>query len=108
MKKLFTILFTALALCACEKTGNYQQDEKAPAPVFSYEAYGTTVKFINHTQHANYYEWSFGDGKSSNDNEPRHTYSKAGTYTVTLKAFNTRSTIYTRGYSTSKTIKVTE
>jgi PKD repeat protein len=28
--------------------------------------------------------WSFGDGSSSNEANPRHTYGSAGTYTVTL------------------------
>lgn len=30
--------------------------------------------------------WSFGDGERSNDHTPTHTYARAGTYTVTLRA----------------------
>ena len=30
------------------------------------------------------WQWSFGDGTSSSEQNPRHTYSAAGTYTVTL------------------------
>jgi PKD repeat protein len=34
------------------------------------------------------WKWSFGDGTYSTDRNPRHTYSKAGTYSVTLTASN--------------------
>ncbi|AKB52034.1 hypothetical protein MSBRW_2781 [Methanosarcina barkeri str. Wiesmoor] len=34
------------------------------------------------------WKWTFGDGSSSEDTDPRHTYSNPGKYTVTLKAIN--------------------
>jgi PKD repeat protein len=36
----------------------------------------------------NEWSWSFGDGSSSNQQNPKHTYSKAGVYTVSLQAMN--------------------
>jgi uncharacterized repeat protein (TIGR01451 family) len=31
-----------------------------------------------------YYKWTFGDGESSNEQNPKHTYVNTGTYTATL------------------------
>lgn len=35
-----------------------------------------------------YYNWNFGDGFTSNEYEPSHTYTALGTYEVTLEVFN--------------------
>ncbi len=62
-----------------------------PAVGFNVENEGdlqasTPVKFTNTTQGATAYEWDFGDGGKSTEANPEFTYSKAGTYNVTLKA----------------------
>ncbi len=36
------------------------------------------------------YEWDFGDGNTSTDNNPRHQYKSKGTYTVTLAVTDDR------------------
>ena len=36
------------------------------------------------------YVWQFGDGEVSTDTNPAHTFTKGGTYHVTLRAFTTR------------------
>jgi gliding motility-associated-like protein len=44
-----------------------------------------TVNFTNtSTGSPTTYSWNFGDGATSNQNNPSHTYSVAGVYTVTL------------------------
>jgi len=46
------------------------------------------VTFTNFSQNATTYAWDFGDGNSSSDKDPVHTYAGAGDYTVTLTASN--------------------
>lgn len=48
----------------------------------------TTVAFTNTTFNANSYLWNFGDGTTSTDLHPFHTYTSSGNYMVQLIAFN--------------------
>jgi len=68
-------------LCACKK-------DKAVAPpdvIYSYTVSddGFTLTFTNQTEAASY-KWDFGDGASSTDKNPVHTYPKKGKYVPTL------------------------
>ncbi|AZA79485.1 T9SS C-terminal target domain-containing protein [Chryseobacterium sp. G0186] len=45
----------------------------------------STVKFTNKTQNATTYLWDFGDGTSSTQESPEHTYTAPGDYNVKLK-----------------------
>lgn len=45
----------------------------------------TPVTFQYRSTGATSYEWDFGDGKKSTEANPKHTYNKAGNYTVSLK-----------------------
>ncbi len=47
-----------------------------------------TTTFTNLTSGAVSYLWNFGDGSSSTDFSPTHTFSSNGNFTVTLIAFN--------------------
>ena len=47
-----------------------------------------TVDFSNASINADAYEWDFGDGNSSIDENPVHTYTESGQFTVRLIASN--------------------
>ena len=50
--------------------------------------YPVTINFINQSAGAENYKWLFGDGTTSDSVNPEHTYDNAGSYSVTLIAFN--------------------
>lgn len=49
---------------------------------------GNFVQFTNSSQGATGYSWDFGDGGTSNQQAPNHTYSNIGSYVVTLVALD--------------------
>ena len=49
---------------------------------------GYSVSFANHSKYATSYLWDFGDGNTSTELNPLHTYSADGTYNVSLTAKN--------------------
>jgi uncharacterized delta-60 repeat protein len=58
-----------------------------PQPIasFSYSVHNdTTVSFQDHSSSATQWYWDFGDGYSSEDRNPVHTFKKFGKYTVCL------------------------
>lgn len=85
MKKTFafaalTAVVTLLASCG--------KEVEAPKAYFSYDAVETTVTFTNVSKNADSYVWNFGDGETSTEANPVHTYAAAGSYTVELTAKN--------------------
>lgn len=59
-----------------------------PNAVFSSLVANNQVQFTNNTTNANSYVWQFGDGNTSTIQNPTHTYTTGGTYTVKLIATN--------------------
>jgi PKD repeat protein len=55
---------------------------------FTHTAAATEVTFTNLCVDATYLQWSFGDGNTSTDPNPVHTYQNPGIYTVRLIAGN--------------------
>ena len=45
------------------------------------------VRFFNESKDADSYLWDFGDGNTSTDMNPEHTYTSVGNFDVTLNAF---------------------
>ncbi|MFL6236251.1 MAG: PKD domain-containing protein [Thermoanaerobaculia bacterium] len=61
-----------------------------PQAAFSFQANGLNVVFVDQsTGNPTNWSWDFGDGATSTQQNPSHTYAKAGSYTVTLTASNT-------------------
>jgi PKD repeat protein len=67
---------------------NFITVDDVPATSFNATVDELTVDFNNMTQNATSYAWDFGDGTSSNEENPVHTYGQDGTYEVTLTATN--------------------
>jgi gliding motility-associated-like protein len=82
----------------CSSNIPYMEAVTVRGPKAAFAASGTdvhlntTVYFYNNTNdygNSNtVYQWNFGDGTSSTDVYPSHTYPVAGTYTVTMTASN--------------------
>ncbi len=56
--------------------------------VFEIIQFNNTVSFINNSQYAESYQWSFGDGEISDAEEPAHFYNQPGVYEITLISTN--------------------
>ncbi|MEM8907074.1 MAG: S8 family serine peptidase [Bacteroidota bacterium] len=59
-----------------------------PEPDFTASPNGTEVSFSNTSTWGNTYSWNFGDGNTSDEENPIHTYDTEGLYTVTLEVSN--------------------
>jgi PKD repeat protein len=59
-----------------------------PSAGFTSQTAGLSVIFTNSSQNGGTYNWDFGDGSTSQEENPTHTYAGTGTYTVVLTAYN--------------------
>lgn len=61
-----------------------------PLPVanFTFNVSGNSATFSNTSANASTYLWDFGDGNSSPQQDPSHTYTSVNSYTVCLTASN--------------------
>jgi len=84
MKKIFYLsLVLPIILYSCEKTpeAHFYTDTLEPEV-------GHEVFFTNDSYNAKSFEWDFGDGFISYDENPVHVYNGTGTFEVTLTAFS--------------------
>lgn len=74
-------LLLPIVLFSCQRTpdASFSVDTNAPEV-------GKEVFFNNHSHDADRYEWDFGDGFTSNERDPAHTFGATGSYDVTLTA----------------------
>lgn len=96
-------LHTCLALiiiffvAACTPpTGGYYPDEpsnhnRSVKVEFEYKVQQPlTVVLNNKSENATTYKWSFGDGQTSTEKNPKHRYKTKGVYEITLTASNSK------------------
>ncbi|RYV02883.1 peptidase S8 [Shewanella sp. OPT22] len=71
-------------------SGTGEAAPAAPVADFSYDVEMLDVSFTNMSSDVNEdiasYSWDFGDGNTSSDMNPMHSYAEAGSYTVMLTA----------------------
>lgn len=82
-------------LAGCGDDDEPMTSNENPVASFQYEIDANdflSVSFMNFSQNATSYRWDFGDGNSSTDESPSHTYDVAGTYSVELTASNASGT----------------
>jgi PKD repeat protein len=72
-----------------------------PQAAYAYDEMDGTVTFINGSSNATSYEWNFGDNQTSTEENPVHSYTEDGVYTVTLTSVNDCGSV-----TTSQTIVV--
>lgn len=85
-----TQLVTVTDASDCSATVEVEVGYTNPLPVaeFIWFASGSVVQFSNLSTNGTSYSWNFGDGSTSTDQNPVHTYAAGGTYTVTLVVTN--------------------
>ncbi|MES2629400.1 MAG: PKD domain-containing protein [Bacteroidota bacterium] len=74
----------------CEDTISKLVEILPPIPIARFDGGGEgckplTTAFSNQSQYADTYVWDFGDGSTSTNKDPVHTFYDAGTYSVTLR-----------------------
>lgn len=79
--KQLTLFFFLSLILSCK-----EDIPAAPVAKFTFVANKAEATFTNLSQNAESYSWDFGDGGSSTDKSPKHTYKTPGRYTVVLKA----------------------
>lgn len=91
---LYTITLTVVGPGGTdtETKEHFVRIKTSPVADFEFSMNGgcqaTTVNFTDLSTWADTWYWTFGDGAYSTEQNPTHTYASAGTYTVTLKAYN--------------------
>jgi len=91
----YTVSLTVMNDCGSSQKAAYIQVTPCPPPDADFTANRTTgnapmdVKFTDlSTNGPTSWTWTFGDGSTSSDQNPVHTYTAAGTYTVNLTVAN--------------------
>ncbi len=86
---LFATLCAAAVLWSCKKDDKVDPVDTQVVADFTFtKGSAGAVTFKNASKNATGYAWDFGDGEKATEENPTHTYTKDGTYTVKLTATN--------------------
>ena len=100
---LIALVFSALVvISSCDKDDPVVVED--PIASFQFEVSADNfleVSFTNFSQNAISYQWDFGDGNTSSEENPVHVYSAEGTYNVQLTATGEESKTATKTESIS-------
>ena len=86
---LLAICCLAVSCGDDDDPGTGGSDTGEPISSFQFEVSDTdwrVVNFTNFSQNADSFTWDFGDGNTSTDRDPQHSYDAGGDYEVTLTA----------------------
>lgn len=83
LKILMILALSAIFFASCSEDEVVAVD---PTANFIFEVEERTVTFTNTSENAQSYNWNFGDGGTSTEEHPTHTFSQNGTYTIKLTA----------------------
>jgi PKD repeat protein len=97
-------LITAVFFSCSKKEDQPDYYVNTPIAGFTYtgndHAAPVTIQFYNTSQNADVFEWTFGDGYTSSERDPSHTYYnttlEVKTYLVVLKATDSSTGQYQR------------
>ncbi|MCF8275568.1 MAG: gliding motility-associated C-terminal domain-containing protein [Flavobacteriales bacterium] len=89
----YEVVVTDLNGCKDSTFVDVADDLPYPTGAFEYRIQGENlldqeVQFINNSIGTSQWTWNFGDGDSSNEEDPKHHYDRAGDYLVQLLASN--------------------
>jgi PKD repeat protein len=92
MKKCLLFLSMLLPLVLILSCSD-KSSPTAPVACFTYApqspvTMGDNVVFTNCSENADLFHWDFGDGTSSTEKDPAHTYNQTGGYNIQLIAIN--------------------
>lgn len=82
------ILQNAAAICVMDSidTWHLRSNDEVSIADYHTEVNGSVVQFFNDSWRSTNYQWNFGDGNSSFEESPLHTYIQNGLYSVQLIA----------------------
>ena len=90
--KSIWFISVAILVAGCAKSLDYPDIPEQEA-FFSYDAESYMVNFTNESKVKGTYNWNFGDGTTSAEENPTHDFGKKGKYLVTLTVTGNGSTV---------------